>query len=42
LPHIGHIEVSLEKEQAIVEYGRLIEPDDIVRAIEDAGYPASC
>ncbi len=42
LPHIGHIEVSLEKHQAIVEYGRLIEPDDIVRAIEDAGYPASC
>jgi copper chaperone len=42
LPHIGHVEVSLEKDEAIVEYGRLIEPDDIVRAIEDAGFPASC
>ena len=42
LPHIGHVEVSLETDEAIVEYGRLIEPDDIVRAIEDAGYPASC
>ena len=42
LPHIGHIEISLEKAEAIVEYGRLIDPDDIVQAIEDAGYPASC
>jgi copper chaperone len=42
LPHIGHIEVSLEKAEATVEHGRLIEPGDIVQAIEDAGYPASC
>ena len=41
LPHIGHIEVSLEKGEASVEHGRLIGPDDIVRAIEDAGYPAA-
>lgn len=40
LPHIGHIEVLLEKSEAIVAYGRLIEPGDIVQAIEDAGYPA--
>lgn len=42
LPHIGHVEVSLEKAEAHVEYGRLIEPGDILQAIEDAGYPASC
>lgn len=42
LPHIGHIEISLEKGEASIEHGRLIEPGDILQAIEDAGYPASC
>ena len=42
LPHIGHIEILLEKGKASVEHGRLIEPEDILQAIEDAGYPASC
>ena len=42
LPHIGHIELSLEKSEAVIEHGRLIEPNDIVQAIEDAGYTASC
>ena len=41
LPHIGHIEVSLAKGEASVEHGRLIGQEDIVRAIEDAGYPAA-
>lgn len=42
LPHIGHIEISLEKAEARVEHGRLIGPEDITRAIEDAGYQAEC
>lgn len=41
LPHIGHLELSLEKGEASVEHGRLVEPGDILQAIEDAGYSAS-
>lgn len=40
LPHIGHLELSLERGEAIVEHGRLIDAGDIQRAIEDAGYSA--
>ena len=40
LPHIGHIELSLESGEAKVEHGRLIGAEDIQRAIEDAGYSA--
>ena len=42
LPHIGAIEISLKRAEARVEHGRLIEVDDIPRAIEDAGYRAAC
>ena len=42
LPSIGQIEVSLEKGEASVEHGRLVSPDDILRAIVDAGYEATC
>ncbi|MCF8151817.1 MAG: heavy-metal-associated domain-containing protein [Burkholderiaceae bacterium] len=42
LPSIGHIEVSLEKGEASIEHGRFVSPDDIVRAIVDAGYEAAC
>ena len=42
LPHIGAIEISLERAEARVEHGHLIEVDDIPRAIEDAGYRAAC
>ena len=42
LPHIGAIEISLKRAEARVEHGRLIEVNDIPRAIEDAGYRAAC
>ena len=42
LPSIGHVEVSLEKGEASIEHGRFVSPEDIVRAIVDAGYEASC
>ncbi len=42
LPSIGHIEVSLEKGEASVEHGRFVSPDDILQAIVDAGYDATC
>ena len=42
LPHIGYLEISLEKGEAELEYGNFISPGDILQAIEDAGYPASC
>lgn len=42
LPNIGHIEVSLEQGQATIEHGRFVSPDDIVQAIVDAGFGASC
>lgn len=42
LPSIGHIEVSLEKGEASIEHGRFISVEDILRAITDAGYDASC
>ncbi len=41
LPGIGDIDVSLERGEARVEYGRFISPDDIVQAIIDAGYTAT-
>jgi len=40
LPHLGHVEVSLERGEAVVEYGKLIGEDDIRQAIEDAGFEA--
>lgn len=40
LPSIGHIELSLEQGQATVEHGRFVDPEDIVRAIVDAGFAA--
>lgn len=42
LPSIGHVEVSLEDGQASVEHGRFVTPEDIIRAIADAGYEATC
>ena len=42
LPGIGYLEISLEKGEAELEHGKFISPDDILQAIEDAGYPASC
>lgn len=42
LPNIGHVEVSLERGQATIEHGRFVSPDDIVQAIVDAGFGASC
>lgn len=42
LPNIGHLEISLEKGEASVEHGRFVSPDDILQAIVDAGYDASC
>ena len=40
LPHIGQLDVSLERGLASVEFGRFISPEDILRAIEDAGFTA--
>ena len=40
LPHIGQLEISMERGEASVEYGRFISPEDILRIIEDAGFPA--
>jgi copper chaperone CopZ len=42
LPSIGHLEVSLQKGEASVEHGRFVSPDDILQAIVDAGYEATC
>jgi len=41
LPHIGQLDISLERGVASVEFGRFISVEDILRAIEDAGFPAS-
>ena len=41
LPHIGQLEISLERGEASIEYGRFISPEDILRSIEDAGFAAS-
>ena len=40
LPHLGHVDVSLERGEAVVEYGRLIGEEDIRQAIGDAGFEA--
>ena len=40
LPSIGHLEVALEPGLATVEHGRFVSPEDIVRAIVDAGFAA--
>lgn len=42
LPSIGQIEVSLERGEASIEHGRFVSHDDILRAIVDAGYEATC
>ena len=41
LPHIGQLDLSLERGNAVIEFGRFISVEDIVRAIEDAGFAAS-
>ena len=41
LPHIGYLEISLERGEAEVGYGALISSGDILQAIEEAGYTAS-
>ena len=41
LPHIGQLEISLERGEASIEYGRFISPEDILRSIDDAGFEAS-
>ena len=41
LPHIGQLEISLERGEASIEYGRFISPEDILRSIDDAGFAAS-
>lgn len=40
LPNIGHLEISLEKGEASVEHGRFVSPEDILQAINDAGFEA--
>ena len=40
LPHIGQLEISLERGEASIEYGRFISPEDILRIVEDAGFSA--
>lgn len=40
LPHIGQLDISLERGEASVEYGRFIGAEDILRIIEDAGFAA--
>lgn len=42
LPSIGHLEIALDKGEAIVEHGRFVNPEDILQAIVYAGYEASC
>ena len=41
LPHIGQLDISLERGNAVIEFGRFISVEDIVRTIEDAGFAAS-
>ena len=41
LPHIGQLDISLERGEASIEYGRFISPEDILRSIDDAGFVAS-
>lgn len=42
LPGIGHLEIALDKGEALVEHSRFVSPDDILQAIVDAGYEATC
>jgi copper chaperone len=41
LPHIGQLDISVERGSASIEFGRFISPEDILRAIEDAGFTAT-
>ena len=41
LPHIGQVDISLARGVATIEFGRLISVEDLLRAIEDAGFSAS-
>ena len=41
LPHIGQLEISLERGEASIEYGRFISPEDILRSFDDAGFASS-
>lgn len=38
---IGQVDISLERGVATIEFGRLISVEDLLRAIEDAGFSAS-
>ena len=38
LPSIGHIEISMEKGEVMVEHGSFVSPDDVLQAIVDAGF----
>ncbi|MBK7648965.1 MAG: heavy-metal-associated domain-containing protein [Betaproteobacteria bacterium] len=42
LPNIGHLEISREKGEASIDYGRFVSPEDIIQAIVDAGFEAEC
>jgi copper chaperone CopZ len=42
LPSIGYLKVSLDKGEALVKHGRFVSPDDIIQAIVDAGFEATC
>ncbi len=41
LPHLGFVEVSLSRGEAVIEYGALMSEADIRQAIEDAGFETS-
>ena len=41
LPHIGAVEVSLVRGEAVIEHGPLVSEADIRQAIEDAGFEAA-
>lgn len=41
LPHIGQLDISVERGQATIEFGRFISVEDILRAIEDSGFGAT-
>lgn len=40
LPCVNQADVDLREQQAWVSHSGLIAPDDIVAALDDAGYPA--
>lgn len=40
LPSIGHVEISLEKGDVTIEHGNFVSPEDILQAIDEAGFTA--